>query len=145
MATVFEYPASVVQYIQGIYSETRFSLNRSCLDSFLPTKHWLYRCMTLVARYTYSAKSMTIWGEIVEYYGARGSVEYWIITYSPPEGVARYCFTRSEEISIWNVYRILIGLYSIHWKKLTFIGQRSRSQGQYIAFWRYSHITKTEP
>ena len=23
-----------------------------------------------------------------------------------------------EEISIWNVYRILIGLYSIHWKKI---------------------------
>ena len=29
-------------------------------------------------------------------------------------------------------------------KKLTFICQRSRSQGRYIAFWRYSHITKTE-
>ena len=50
-----------------------------------------------------------------------------------------------EEILIWNLYRILIGLYSIHTKILTFIGQRSRSQGRYIAFWRYSHITKTEP
>ena len=50
-----------------------------------------------------------------------------------------------EEISIWNSYRILIGLYPIHWKTLTFIGQRSRSQGRYIAFWRYSQITKTEP
>ena len=61
-----------------------------------------------------------------------------IIT-SPPEGVAMYCFHPVclsvclsvclcvcvcvcpannlvlEEISIWNVYRILIGLYSIHW------------------------------
>ena len=98
--------------------------------------------------------------------------EIFLIT-SPPEGVARYCFhpvclsvclcvcvcvcvcvrpifwyfisQLLEEIWIWNLYRKLIGLYSIHWKKLTFIGQRSRSQGRYIDFWRYSHITKTEP
>ena len=44
--------------------------------------------------------------------------------------------------AIRRVYRILIGLYSIHTKILTLIGQRSRSQGRYIAFWRYSHITK---
>ena len=61
---------------------------------------------------------------------------------SPPEGVARYCFhlvclsvclsvclcvrpifwyfisQLLEEISIWNLYRIRIGLYSIHWKKI---------------------------
>ena len=28
--------------------------------------------------------------------------------------------------------------------KKTFIGQWSRSQGRYIVFWRYSHITKTD-
>ena len=50
-----------------------------------------------------------------------------------------------EEISIWNLCRIFIGWHSIHRKILTFIGQRSRSQGRYIAFWRYSHIIKTEP
>ena len=49
------------------------------------------------------------------------------------------------EISIWNSYRTLIGSLSIHWKKMTLIGQMSRSQGRYIVFWRYSHITKTEP
>ena len=60
---------------------------------------------------------------------------------SPPEGFARYCFhpvclsvcvsvclcvrpifwyfisRLLEEISIWNLYRIPMGLYSIHWKK----------------------------
>ena len=61
----------------------------------------------------------------------------YVIT-SPLEGVARYCFhpvclsvclsvrpifwyfisRLLEEISIWNVYRIPIGLYSIHWKKI---------------------------
>ena len=68
-----------------------------------------------------------------------------IIT-SPPEGVARYCFhpvclcvcvcvcvsmylcvrpifwyfisRLLEEISIWNLCRIIIGLYWIHWKKI---------------------------
>ena len=39
-----------------------------------------------------------------------------------------------EEISIWNVYRILIVLYSIK-TILTFICQRSRSQGRYIYFY----------
>ena len=34
-----------------------------------------------------------------------------------------------EEILIWNFYWILIGLYSIYTKILTFICQRSRSQG----------------
>ena len=56
---------------------------------------------------------------------------------SPPEGLARYCFypvslhvcvfwyfisRLLEEISICNVCRILIGLYSINSNILTFIG-----------------------
>ena len=64
--------------------------------------------------------------------------EWAFLVTSPPEGVARYCFHPAclcvsvclcvrpifwyfisrllEEISIWNLYRILIGLFSIHWK-----------------------------
>ena len=49
-----------------------------------------------------------------------------------------------EEISIWNLYRILIGLYSIHWKN-DLHRSMVKVTGRYIAFWRYSHITKTEP
>ena len=39
---------------------------------------------------------------------------------------------------IRDTYRVVIN-------SLKNIGQRSRSQGRYIAFWRYTHITKTEP
>ena len=39
---------------------------------------------------------------------------------------------------IQHTYRVVIN-------SPIFIGQRSRSQGWYIAFWRYNHITKTEP
>ena len=85
---------------------------------------------------------------------------------SPLEGVARYCFhpvclcvcvsvcpanillfyfsatRRDIDLKlIQDTYRVVL----VSLKKLTFIGQRSRSQGRYIAFWRYSHITKTEP
>ena len=98
---------------------------------------------------------------------------YYLFITLPPEGVARYCFhpvclsvclciclcvcvcvrpifwyfisRLLEKISISNLYRTRIGCDSIQWKKLTFIGQRSRSQGRYIDFWRCSHITKTEP
>ena len=41
---------------------------------------------------------------------------------------------------IQDTYRVVLNSL----KKNTFIGQWSRSQGRYIAFWRYSHITKTE-
>ena len=42
---------------------------------------------------------------------------------------------------IQDTYRVILN--SLH--KMTFISQISRSQGRYIAFWRYSNITKTEP
>ena len=38
------------------------------------------------------------------------------------------------DMSIWNSYRTLTGSLSIHWKTLTFIGQRSRSQWRYLLF-----------
>ena len=81
--------------------------------------------------------------------GMRGYIWEWNITfinivhYLAAEGVARYCCSVHpcvhvrpifwyfisrllEEILIWNLYRILIGLYSIHRKILTFIGQSHR-------------------
>ena len=89
-----------------------------------------------------------------------------VLVTSPPEGVARYCFrgnvfTLSVCVcvcvcpgnilvfyfsSIWRdidlkLYRILIGCTQFTNNIMTFIGQRSRAQGRYIAF---SH-KKTEP
>ena len=85
---------------------------------------------------------------------------------SPPEGVARYCFhpvclsvcvsvCLSVCVSVCQA-DILVFYFSaierdIDLKfiqdtyRVILIGQSSRSQGRYIAFWRYSHITKTEP
>ena len=96
-----------------------------------------------------------------------------ILITSPPEGVARYCFhpvclflcvclcvcvflcVCPANIVVFHFSAIrrdidLKFIQDTYWVvlnslKKTFIGQRSRSQGRYIAFWRYSHITKTEP
>ena len=43
---------------------------------------------------------------------------------------------------IQDTYRVVLNSLNTN---LTFIGQRSRSHVPYIAFWRYSHITKTKP
>ena len=79
-------------------------------------------------------KRQTLTYFLWRHFSARSSF-YCFIT-SPPEGVARYCFHPVclsvsvcvclanilvfyfSEILIWNLYRILIGLYSIHWKKI---------------------------
>ena len=93
-----------------------------------------------------------------------------IIT-SPPEGVARYCFHPVCLFVCVSVYlsvcvcpaNILVFYFSAIkrdidlkflqdtnrvvfnlLKTITFIGQMSRSHRRYIAFWRYSHITKIE-
>ena len=42
---------------------------------------------------------------------------------------------------IQDTYRVVLDSLT----KFTFIGQRLRSLARYITFWRYSHITKTEP
>ena len=55
-----------------------------------------------------------------------------------------YCSATRKDIDlklIQDTYRVVLDPL----KKFTFIGQRSRSQGRYIAFLRYSHITKNEP
>ena len=99
---------------------------------------------------------------------------YWCLITSPPEGVARYCFhpvclsvclcvcvsvclcmcPANILVFYFSAIRRDIDLKFIHdtygvalnslKNNLTFICQRSRSQGRYIAFWRYSHITKIE-
>ena len=82
-------------------------------------------------------------------------MSYILFITSPPEGVARYCFhsvclsvcvcvcpadilvfyfsaiSRDIDLKfIQDTYRVVLNSL----KKMTFIGQRSRSQGRYIAF-----------
>ena len=85
---------------------------------------------------------------------------------SPSEGVARYFFSPGLSVCVsvrlifWYfisrlldidlkfiqdtyryIYRLVLDSLTT---KMTFIGQRSSTQGRYITFGRYSHITKTE-
>ena len=86
---------------------------------------------------------------------------------SPPEGVRSIVFTMSVCVCVclsvcpanilifyFSAIRRDIDLKFIQENyrvlpnsliKLTFIDQRSRSQGRYFALWSYSLITKTEP
>ena len=88
-----------------------------------------------------------------------------IIT-SPPEGVARYCFVcvclcvcvcvrpivwyfisrLLEEISIWNLCRIFIGWYSIHWKNIDLHRSMVKVTETVYCFLKVqSYHKKTEP
>ena len=69
----------------------------------------------------------------------------------PRRGLRGSVFTRSVCLCVClsdrrtdSVSGRYFGILFIGYQK-TFIGQRSRSQGRYIVFWRYSHITKTGP
>ena len=100
-------------------------------ENIIISKRYMHICYMLVCGAYNKAKLLKLACHLY--------VAYYIVT-SPPEGVARYCFhpvclsvcvcvsvylcvrpifwyfisRLLEEISIWNLYRILIGLYSIH-------------------------------
>ena len=87
--------------------------------------------------------------QLCVFFSDRKSVQYVSkhCHYLAPEGVARsvcvsvcpanilvFYFSAIRRDIDLKFIRILIGLYSIHYNKLTFIGQRSRSQGRYLDF-----------
>ena len=134
---------------------------RSHLSQRCPNKHAV--ADTFHHRLAMAVDRINIWSSM-SWTPIHWTPIYAFIT-SPPEGVARYIFypfrlcvclsvcPANILVFYFSAIRRYIALKCIQdtymvvlnsLKKWTFIGQRSRSQGRYIYFWRYSHITKTE-